>query len=180
MSVGSPSAHAAQRRALVVAFAIGMLLTATAVANPAGAAQKRTHVSKLNPKVCPSAPVVAKALGVEVLQVNSNVGPGEFNINTCNYLTNEDGGAPRWLPLVSYTWPIPRSMFKNERSMIKNGNPGESGSGQSIVELNHVGNQAFVFREGHALWVESGTVVLELSASNATVPNLVALAKKAL
>jgi hypothetical protein len=156
---------------LALAVVLGVGLAALPLTATVGAAEAQSHVVKLNPKICPAPPVLAKALGVEVLQVNGTVSTGPSDDNTCNYLTNLGGGAPKWLPLVAFLWPTPKAEFDQERTLVR----------QPIVNLK-IGSGAYALKAGGYLWGLSGTTELEIKAGSASVTTsqLAALAKKIL
>ena len=159
------------RKMLALAVVLGAGLAAVPLTTTVGASEARSHATKVNPRICPAPPVLAKALGVEVLQVNGTISTGPNDDNTCNYLTNLEGGTPKWLPLVAFLWPIQKADFDQQRTLVR----------QPIVNLK-VGNEAFALKTGDYLWALSGTTELEIKAGSASVPasQLAALAKKVL
>ena len=162
---------AMHRKMLALAVVLGVGLAATPLTATVGASEARSHVTKVNPRICPASPVLAKALGVEVLQVNGTIDTGPNDVNTCNYLTNLEGGTPKWLPLVAFLWPIQKADFDQQRALVR----------QPMVNLK-VGNEGFALKTGGYLWALSGTTELEIKAGSASVPvsQLAALAKKVL
>jgi len=162
---------AIHRRMLALAVVLGVGLAAIPLTATVGAVEAQSHVIKVNPKICPAPPVLAKALGVEVLQVNGNVSTGPNDDNTCNYLTNLEGGAPKWLPLVAFLWPTSKAEFDEQRTLER----------QPTDNLK-IGNGAFALKAGGYLWALSGTTELEIKAGGApvTTAQLAALAKKIL
>jgi hypothetical protein len=160
-----------QRKMLAFAVLLGVGLAAIPLTADVGASEARSHVIKVNPRICPAPSVLAKALGVQVLQVNGVVETGPNDDNTCNYLTNLEGGTPKWLPLVAFLWPIQKAEFEGERSVVR----------EPIVNLK-IGNEGFALKAGGDLWVLSGTTELELKVGSASVTTsqLAALAKKIL
>jgi hypothetical protein len=159
------------RKILALAVALGFGLAAIPLTATVGAAKARSHVIKVNPRVCPAPQVLAKALGVEVLQVNGNIDNGPNDDNTCNYLTNLEGGAPKWLPLVAFLWPIQKADFDQQRTLVR----------QPIVNLK-IGSEGFASKAGGDLWALSGTTELEIKVGSASVTTskLADLAKKIL
>jgi hypothetical protein len=160
-----------RRKILALAVVLGVGLAAIPLTATVGASEARSKVMKVNPRICPAPPVVAKALGVEVSQVDGTVDTGPNDDNTCNYLTNLEGGTPKWLPLVAFLWPIQKADFEGQRTVVR----------EPIVNVK-IGNEGFALKAGGDLWVLSGTTELEIKAGNASVTTsqLAALAKKIL